>query len=275
MRRLCDRLIAASAALIALAAVDLFAHPAIDARIRSVSARIEATPTDADLYLRRGDLYRQLGDWSAALDDFENAERRGADPVELMYQKGRLWADAGDAVRARSYLDRVVALRPDDPHARLARARLASVSPQSATNDLTRAIDVLERPAPDLYVERARILLQAGAAFHEMAAQGIEEGIERLGPLVTLLDTAVEIELSRQRFDAALNYLRRLPSVLQSQPEWLLRYADALSLAGRQEEANFYYDRTRMAVDARPAAWRRSERAAAIMRRLDEVQSGG
>ncbi|MCZ6872577.1 MAG: hypothetical protein O7G88_03450 [bacterium] len=93
--------------------------------------------------------------------------------------------------------------------------------PLVAANDLTVAMAQLDHLTPELYLERARLLVTAGDGHAEAGLQSLDQGITRLGPVVTLIGYAIEIETGLGRYGDVLARFDLLPTLLASQPGWL------------------------------------------------------
>jgi tetratricopeptide (TPR) repeat protein len=223
-----------------LAPAPVLAHGAFDARVAALSARIEEQPS-ADRYLERSVLYRGNGDLAAALADLEQAERLDPTRTDLGLHRGRLALDAGRPKEAVAPLQALLAETPNHPEANLALARALAELGQSrdAAAHYTRAIEAAPVAIPSHYLERADVLLAAGEP--QVALEGLDEGLGRLGPVVALANRAIEIELARGRVDAALVRLDRLALRASRQETWLARRAEILEDSGRRAEARAAY----------------------------------
>jgi tetratricopeptide (TPR) repeat protein len=219
------------------------AHGDLHEQIAAIARRIDESPSRADLYVRRGQLHRVHGEWEAALADYDRAARLDPDLSVIDFVRGVALLDAGRPADARAALDRFLARRPDhvEAHATRARAWLGLGQPLAAAHDFSRAIALRPQPRPEYYIERARALAAAGDIHVDEALRGLDEGIERLGPLVTLQLYAVDLELVRARPAAALARLERMLERFGSNPTWLVRRAEILERAGRPGEARAAY----------------------------------
>ena len=249
-RRLANASFVALAVLLAPALA--LAHGAFDARVAALSARIEEQPS-ADRYLERSVLYRGHGDLAAALADLERAERLDPTRTDLGLHRGRLALDAGRPEQAVAPLQDLLAEAPDHPEANLALARgLAELGrSRDAAAHYTRAIEAAPVGIPSHYLERADVLLAAGEP--QVALNGLDEGLSRLGPVVALASRAIEIELARGRVNAALVRLDRLASHASRQETWLARRAEILEGSGRRAEARAAYAGALAEIERLPA----------------------
>lgn len=213
------------------------AHGPIHEQIADITARIQRDPQNAALYLRRGDLLGLDGDCESALADFVAAERLAPRLGTLDLARGHALLRCGRLAAAREPLDRFLAAHPDHRGARALRARvlLALGDFRGAAGDYDRALAGLAGPAPDDYVARASAWAAAGEP--ERALRGLDEGIVRLGPIVSLELPAIEIELSRGRLDAALARVDTIAARTPRREPWLARRAEILERADRADEA--------------------------------------
>jgi tetratricopeptide (TPR) repeat protein len=250
------------AAALALCVPSPWAHPGIDEQIADVTRRIEATPGDATLFMRRGELHRIHRDWNAAAADYARA--RALDPklaaVDLC--EGSMLLDAGRHREAKKMMDRFLARVPEHSTGHGVRARaLARLGRHlEAAADFTRAIELArdDRPGPDYYLERARALAAAGAPHLPEAIRGLDEGIQRLGRPVTLELLAIELELELERWDSALARVDRIAEHAARKETWLVRKGEILERASRPALAREAYSATLAAIETLPPSRRRN-----------------
>jgi predicted Zn-dependent protease len=234
-----------------------FAHVASDRQIQELSLRIEREPGNAALHLRRGELHRAERTWPAALADYESARKLAPGLAAVDLCQARMHLDAGQPEEARRWADRFLARQPDHVQALLTRARASARLGERlrAVADFTRAIDLCrepQRPLPEHYLERARALADAGREHLDAALRGLDAGIARLGPIITLESAAIELELRAERYDGAL---RRVDAVVARWPRkelWLVKRGEILEEAGRLPEARQAFAAARQAFESLP-----------------------
>lgn len=246
-------------ALSAVLAPRALAHGDLDKRIAEVSRQIEKEPGRADLWSKRADLHRRHRDWPAARSDLAAARRLDPRQADLDFLAGLVEFDAGSPAKALELLDRQLAANPDHVPARLCRARTLVVLDRAgeAVRDYDVTLRISRDHVPDHYLERARAQRAAGADV-AVVLQGLDDGIGRLGPVVSLQSMAIDLELQRNDRQAAV---RRIDQTLTSLPfrgPWLLRRGQVLELDGRREEARQTYTTALRELMAIPAARRRS-----------------
>jgi predicted Zn-dependent protease len=241
-----------AAASLALSAAT-YAHGPIHGQIEEVTKRIERDPRNPALYLKRAELHRIHSDWREALADYRKIRRLdpGLDVVDFL--EGRMLLEANSLEAAKHFLERFVSRHRDDPEALwvLARVEAKLGRADRAAEAYTRALARLSQPKPEHFLERSRALAAAGRT--DQALAGIDAGIQRLGPLVTLEMDAIDFELHFKRYDAALARLARIQEQTPRKERWLARRGEILAQAGRGEEARDAFVQALQAIDALPA----------------------
>ena len=247
------------------------AHQGLHRQIEALSRRIGSSPREPALYLRRGELYRRHGDWSEALADFDHAQKLAPELVDVEFHKGRLLLSAGKPKEAKESLDRFLAVKRHHILALVtrARARVKLGEFLAAARDYgtatARLRDGGQKARPEYYLECARALQAAGEIHVDAAARCLDEGIRCLGPLPSLQNAAIRLELLRKRYDAALRRLDQTFGKQARKENWLARRADILAEAGRDAEARAALEAAITALDLLPVH-RRQTRAVSRLR---------
>ena len=262
------RLLAGSAFLAITLAVQTPAHEGLHEQIAAVTAQIKREPKNASLYLKRGALHRLHRDWDLAFADFRRAEQLNPRLDEVKLGRGRAYFEAEKPQQARVWLDRFLAASPNHVDALITRARvLVKLNlPIPAATDYSLAIAQLAKPKPEYYIERAEALVAGGR--DDEALVGIDEGIKRLGSIVTLQLFAIDLELSRRSYDAALSRLQQISAQSPRKEGWLARRGDILLLAGRGDEAREAFKAALAAIEALPPYHRTKKATVELERRV-------
>ena len=225
---------------ICIALLPLFAraHEGLHEQIAAITAKIRRDPKNASLYLQRGELHRFHRDWVRAAADYDRAERLQPSLKIVELARAKMFFDSGKLQRAKLTLDRFLAQQPGHYEALVARARvLAKLRDRtSAARDFTAALAMSSTPEPELYLERANVLAGDEQRIYE-ALGGLDDGIRKLGPVVTLQLAAIELELRRKNYDAALTRLDQIAVQSERKEPWLVRRGEILKLAGRVHSA--------------------------------------
>jgi len=235
------------------------AHEGLHEQIRAVTAKIKRDPKNASLYLQRGELYRLHREWTRAAADYDRAARLRPDLKIIDLARGKMLFESGRFQRAKFILDRFLSQQPDHYEGLITRARVLNRLGlrSDAIEDFTHALAKSGLPDTDLYIERAQVTAGDEKRTDE-ALIGLDEGIKRLGPLVTLQLTAIDLELRRRNYDAALARLDEVTSQSERKETWLVRRGEILKLAGRQDEARAAFNAAIVAIESLPPARRQS-----------------
>jgi tetratricopeptide (TPR) repeat protein len=238
----------------------VLAHGDLHERIARLTDQIKKEPQDPQPYLQRAELHRLHGEWEAALADYARVERLDTNLFVVDLGRGKTLVDAGQLPQAKLCLDRFLARQPDHVDALITRARLLVQLSQflPAVNDFTRAIGKCSQPQPEFFIERAQALAAIGSDRIDEAIRGLDEGIQKLGPVITLQLPALDLELGKQRYDGAVKRIDQIIGQLQRKESWLARRAEVLVLAGRLAEAQKAYGDALAAIEALPEAHRYS-----------------
>ncbi len=143
-----------------------------------------------------------------------------------------------------------------------------------AAQDYSRALTLASNPGPDLFVERAQALCEAGDEYLGAAVEGLDEAIRRLGPLVVLASVAIDLEVKRNRYDAALDRIDQVLAQLARKDRWLVRRAEILQKAGRMEEARATYQAALAAIESLPPHLRQTPASRELETRLRALLAG-
>ena len=243
-------------------------HEGVDEHIVALTAKIKRDPKNATLYLQRGELYRVHRNWRRAAADYDRAARLQPSLIIVDLARGRMFFESGRFSRAKFVLDRFLRQRPSDAEGLTTRARvLAKLAARTeAVDDFTQAIALMQPPEPELFLERAEVLADDTRTIPE-ALRGLDEGIKRLGPLVTLQLAAIDIELRGRNYDAALTRLDLIAAQSERKETWLVRRGEILKAAGRIEEARDAFNAALVAIDSLPPARRHNRVITALQLR--------
>lgn len=227
-----------------------------DRRTSSMSRKIAAEPGNANLYAARADLHRALGRTQEALADLDRAERLAPALSVVTLVRGSTLLDAARHAEALACIEPYVRDHPDHGGALLIRARALSAMRRhdEAVVAYTDAIAALTTPRPQHYLERAEASMAAGE--YEDALCGLDEGLLRVGVVVSLQLYAIDLELAFARYDEALGRLQTLADASQRQERWQVRRGSILRLAGRLGKARESYINALATIDALPSRHR-------------------
>ncbi len=218
-------------------AANVSAHDGLHEQIIAVTEDIKKDPNNAALYLKRAELYRLHEEWKRSEKDFDRAEKLDADLAVVNLGRGKLWLDAKQFSKAKLALDKFLAKPPDSFEGVITMARVYVKLKQTAAaiEYFTKAIAIAPADSAEIYLERAETL--AAANKIDAALRGLDEGIEKFGGLVTLQTAAIDLEVTRKNYDAALIRLDKLSAAMPRKESFLLRRGEILFQAERICEA--------------------------------------
>ncbi len=224
--------------------------------IEEITLRIQQDPYSAELYLKRGELHRISSHWDLALADFDRVVQMDPYHDTVDFHRGRLLLDAGQFEPARVALDHFLSTYPNHIRGLIVRGRILRKlgQPREAAQDYTRALSLAPNPTPVLFMERAEALEEAGdmgAAVHSL-----DEGIQELGPLIVLESRTIDLEVKRQRYDAALVRIDQVLEGVSRKEKWLTQRGEVLETAGRAQEARAAYENALKAIESLPSRHR-------------------
>jgi len=233
---------------------EALAHGDVHEQIQKLTEEIARNPKNAQLHLRRGRLFRIHGDFDKALADFDSAEKLDPKMEILDLERGETYLDAEQPQKAKAALDRFLARHPAQDRALLARGRVQVKLGffAAAAKDFTAAIEHGSELRPEYFIERAQAQLRVKNPDLDAVVKGLDEGIRKLGPAVTLHLQAIEVELKAKAWDAALARVDELAKQSPRRENWLARRGDILVQAGRRDEARTAYNAALEALHSLP-----------------------
>ena len=244
------------------------AHEGLHEQLVAITAKIKRDPKNADLYLQRGELHRLHRDWARAAADYDRASRLQPGLTIVDLGRGKMFFESRRFGQAKLVLDRLLRQQPHNVEVLVTRGRvLAKIGARlEAANDFTEALALAPAPEPELYLERAQVLGEHERYIQE-ALRGLDEGIKQLGPLVTLELAAIDLELRRNNYDAALTRLDLITAQSERKETWLVRRGEILRAAGRHEEARNAFSAAIVAIESLPPERRQSRAMTALQSR--------
>ena len=218
-------------------AANVSAHDGLHEQIIAVTKEIKKDPKNAALYLKRAELYRLHAEWKNSETDFYKAEKLDANLAVVNLGRGKLWLDAKQFARAKFALEKFLAQEPESFEGVLTMARVFAKLKQTETavKYFTQAITISPPDSAEIYLERAESLHSANKI--DEALRGLDEGIEKFGELVFLENYAIDLEVKRKNYDAALARLNKLSATMPRKESFLLRRGEILLQAERICEA--------------------------------------
>lgn len=242
---------------LAVTAPAALAHGDDQMLIDALTEELAKAP-EADLFIRRGELYRHHQEWAKAGADFDSAVRLDPKLTIVDYFRARLLLEAGEPQKAQPFIERYVKNTPDEAEGWFLRGdiRAAVGDHEKGELDYIEGLRKTPRARPEHYLRRAKFLALAPKPDPARILAALDEGIQRVGPVISLVDYAIELELERKNYSAALT---RIDDAMQHAPRresWLVRKGDILVKAGRAGEAVAAYRAALAAIEDLPPRYR-------------------
>lgn len=231
-----------------------FGHDELSDQVKAITIQIQQAPNQADLYIQRAELLRADSHWKQAEQDYLKAKRLAPGIAATDLGLGLLYLSTNRLQESKRSLDRFLSRQPDHAEALVARGHALSKlgNRMAAVEEYSRALKL--RPDPEIYIERSR-LLSAEQKLQE-AVTGLNQGIQQLGPIVTLELYAIELEIQLKRYDDALTRVDRIANQSERKETWFARRGEILLQASRKEEARKAYRLALEAIQKLPQARR-------------------
>ncbi len=227
-------------------------HGGLHEQITTLSARIQSGDFIAADLLKRGELHALHGDYEKALQDCDAAEAKQPDFVDLNLLRGQVLYQANRFEEARRVLDRHLQRVTNSTEAFTTRGRVLMKlgNPDAAGADYLAALRFAQAPDLDLFCESA-IALRAANKQKE-ALEVLDSGIRLIGPIASLQQPAIGLEVSLGNYEGALRRLESLSSKSPRQEYWLKQKGEILEQSGRLTEATLAYEEALRAIAQLP-----------------------
>jgi hypothetical protein len=240
---------------VVLGSVPAHAHEDRDATLTRLDEAIATAPDDPELWRSRAVLERRRGGFAQAHADLSKAVDLGLDRTLAQRDRGLIWLDERRFGDAEASLRSARTQSPQDAPTILAHARsLAGLERwREAADSYTALVALAPASSPDVQLERIHAAEMAGGpAGMTDALRVTETALAALGSIPALEQAALDLEMRAGRVDAALARLDRLAgSGVLARDTVLLRRAEILERAGRQQAARAAYADALAALDAR------------------------
>lgn len=234
-----------------------FGHGDDQVLIDALTDELAKAP-DADLFIRRGELYRHHQEWAKASADFESAAKLEPKLTIVDFFRARLLLESGEPLEAQTFVERYVKNTPDEAEGWFLRGdvRAALGDHEAGALDYVEGLRKTPRPRPEHYLRRAKFLALAPKPDPARILAALDEGIQRVGPVISLVDYAISLELERKNYSAALDRIDETMKHAPRRETWLVRKGDILVQAGRASEAAAAYRAALAAIDDLPPRYR-------------------
>lgn len=194
-------------------------------------------PDAPALWYLRGTLSIRHGDWQRAISDAEKAEQLAPGKFPTRAVVARAFAETGKRGEALELLETEIARQPQQPEARRVRARLRAASGEHdlAISDYRVVMANEFSPGSESFLEVIDCLRTLDLLAEASALAG--SAIGKLGNDPSLLTKALEIDVARGDFGAALLRVASLEKISPCPEFWMAERARLLATAGRAADS--------------------------------------
>jgi tetratricopeptide (TPR) repeat protein len=247
-----------------------FAHGDLHERITAVTTEIRDQPNNAVLYLKRGELHGMHEEWAQAEADFDKAEKLDAKLINVSLARSRVLLARKRFKDAQAEVERYLSAQPKHSAALIIRAQAQAGQKQfaKAAETWAQVIETADRSDVEPYYERARALVAVGSDQTDAALKTLDEGLAKLGKVPALGLYAIQLEVARKRYDAALNRLDDMIPKTGRKETWLELRGDILASAGRKDESQKTYAKALEELQALPTRVRSTKASIGLEERL-------
>lgn len=240
----------------------------IQAIIQAITEELAKAP-DAELYLRRGELYRHGEDWARAEADFAAAGRCDPRNAFVLFLRGRTLLDAGQPAAAESLAGQFCQRAPANPEAWFLRGeiRAALNQPNLAFADYAEGFRRASSANPDEALHWTGLMAALPSSDPAKVLAVLDDALARLGSLPALVDFAIEVEVRRKNYAAAVARIDRALRPGRWPGTLLARRGDILAKSGQPVAAVESYRAALAAIEKLSAR----NRAVADVQKLEHA----
>ena len=226
-------------------------HDELSEQVQAITVHIQREPNNPELYFQRGELLRADSHWRLAELDYLKVKKLDPKMDSADLGLGLVYLQMKKYKQAKQALDRFLLKQPDHAPALVARGHALSKlgNRTAAIEEYTRGLEL--HPDPEIYIERSQLLLEENRIQDALAS--LNQGMERLGPIVTMELYAVELELKLKHFDEALARVDKIADQSERKEMWFAKKGEILLLASRKDEARAMYLSAQQALQTLPA----------------------
>ena len=237
-----------------------FGHGDPHEQVEALNTILEQNPDHVASLLERADIYRRHRHFKEALEDLNRVRLLSPSNTTVHYVTGLTLLEQGEFNEAETALQIFISQSPSSPRGYLALGKVFSQQKRhlNAAQAYELAIENQSTPTPDHYLARAQAYREAGKPYLSKALEGLEEGIELIGPLITFRRLAIEIEIDQGHYQSAIDRVDSILHDVDRKETWLVKKANVLHSIGRDEEARLEFLLAERAIELLPKRTRES-----------------
>jgi predicted Zn-dependent protease len=223
------------------------------AMIEALTAELVKSP-ETDLFIQRGEIFVHQKEWKKAEADFAAAAKLDPQRIVINLLRGRALLEAGDPGRARPLLDRYLEQKSSQPEPWFLRGQISAAMGRGdlARADYAEGFRRASEPGVEQLTEWRRLLAALPDTKPAEVLAILDPAISHLHFAPVLVDFAIELEMARGNYDAALARIdAALPQRRWQGPLLALR-GDVLARAGQRPAAVSAYRAALEAIEKLP-----------------------
>ncbi|GAB3382519.1 tetratricopeptide repeat protein [Spongiibacter taiwanensis] len=263
-------------AMTLVASGPLLAHGDQESRLHDIDHRIEESPRDARLYLRRGRILRDSAQWQQALAQYRQA--LALDPLlaEALFWQADAMLGLNDPGQARHYVEAYLEQVPGSSKGWRLLAETCRLREDYAAGVavLDKAIRLDELVPPQTFLNRAYLQARAGVSAKRILA-GYDHALVRFPGNIAVIDRALSLAQREGLWERAEDYWQQIPDTARQQPKWLLRRANLSAAQGKGQQARVFAAESLSAWQALPSSRRQSPAMRNLRSQIDRMLVAG
>ena len=257
-----------------------WSHGDLHEQIDDVSKLLVDDKQKTGLYLKRGKLYLQDGNFHEAIHDFRKSLKLEPALHVVHYHLGEAYLASGRSDAAEQHTRLFIKSLGPETYGGLSRGYGLLGKIYQKKNKHLEAAQAFEQslqnnmqPGPIDYLQAAEAYVKSGQNYQHQAVDILDKGIGRLGPIVTLQEAAIELDLLSGSYDAALARVETLRSQGINEANIYFKQASIMSTARRFEEAQTCYKKALSEIERLPLHKQQSRAMVKLRLSIEESMS--
>lgn len=252
----------------------LLPHGDLSVRISEKSKEIESHPENGLLYLQRGELYLQHEQSDSALVDFQHSLTLKPDTSAVYILLAEAYLNLDQYKKGMAAVDEFLKLEPDHLRGIHTRARLYETVGKldAAARDFEYVLEKGDNTRPQDYVQLAELLDKLNPKDPTEAISILNQGIEKLGDIISLQIKVYDLEKERRNFKSAHAMLDKMMEPLSRKERLMVEKADLYLLEGNPVEAAQYLVHAENAIAQLPTRLKNIKATTDLKQRIEQLK---
>lgn len=249
---------------------ETFSHESITHQIEDVTKAIQQDARNVKHYWKRATLYRLNEDYDAALADVKIIKELDEKDMKVHLLLAQIYHDSQKYENAMVAVTKFLVDFPKHTKAYWLRAQIFEKQKKllEASHDYAFVFNTTSRLEPKHVQMYANALVEAGELLKALGI--LEQGMERLGALLTLQTMAIDLERKLLLFDEALQRIAHLEHRSPRKSRWLALQGDVLVEAKRYQDALNAYQKALNSMKGEPKRLANTSYSKNLMRHIQQ-----